>query len=93
MVELMRGAEQAIGSPRKSRATEEEPLVRLGRRSIFVTRALCAGDKLTPQNIKVLRPGIGIDPQFLPLLLGRPVTRAMQADTPLSWDDVLEAPK
>ncbi len=93
MVELMRGAEQAIGSPRKSRATEEEPLVRLGRRSIFVTRALRAGDKLTPQNIKVLRPGIGIDPQFLPLLLGRSVTRAMQADTPLSWDDVLEAPK
>ncbi len=93
MVELMRGAEQAIGSPRKSRTTEEEPLVRLGRRSIFVTRALRAGDRLTPDNIKVLRPGIGIDPQFLPLLLGRPVTRAMQADTPLSWDDVLEAPK
>jgi sialic acid synthase SpsE len=93
MVELMRGAEQAIGSPRKSRATEEEPLVRLGRRSIFVTRALRAGDKLTPENIKVLRPGIGIDPQFLPLLLGRPVIRAMQAETPLSWDDVLEAPK
>ncbi len=62
MVELMRGAEQAIGSPRKSRATEEEPLVRLGRRSIFVTRKLNAGDKLTPDNIKVLRPGIGIDP-------------------------------
>jgi sialic acid synthase SpsE len=86
----MREAEQAIGSPRKSRANEEEPLVRLGRRSLFVTRALRAGDKLSADCIKVLRPGIGIDPQFLPLLLGKPVLRAMQADTPLTWEDVLD---
>jgi sialic acid synthase SpsE len=90
MVAQMREAEQAIGSPRKSRATEEEPLVRLGRRSLFVTRALRAGEKLSTDCIKVLRPGIGIDPQFLPLLLGKPVLRAMQADTPLTWDDVLD---
>jgi sialic acid synthase SpsE len=90
MVKQMREAEQAIGSPRKSRADEEEPLVRLGRRSLFVTRALRAGEKLSPDCIKVLRPGIGIDPQFLPLLLGKPVLRAMQADTPLTWEDVLD---
>lgn len=91
MVTQMREAEQAIGSPRKSRAAEEEPLVRLGRRSIFVTRALRAGEKLSPDCIKVLRPGIGIDPMFLPLLVGKPVIRAMQADTPLMWEDVLDA--
>jgi len=90
MVKQMREAEQAIGSPRKSRATEEEPLVRLGRRSIFVTRALSAGERLSPDCIKVLRPGIGIDPMFLPMLLGKPVLRPMQADTPLTWDDVLD---
>lgn len=91
MVTQMREAEQAIGSARKSRATEEEPLVRLGRRSIFVTRAMRAGEKLSPDCIKVLRPGIGIDPMFLPLLVGKPVIRPMQADTPLMWEDVLDA--
>jgi len=91
MVMQMREAEQAIGSARKSRATEEEPLVRLGRRSIFVTRAMRAGERLSPDCIKVLRPGIGIDPMFLPMLVGKPVIRAMQADTPLMWEDVLDA--
>jgi sialic acid synthase SpsE len=91
MVTQMREAEQAVGSARKSRAMEEEPLVRLGRRSIFVTRALRAGERLSPDCIKILRPGIGIDPMFLPLLVGKPVLRAMQADTPLMWEDVLDA--
>jgi sialic acid synthase SpsE len=89
MVALMRGAEQAVGSPRKTRAAEEEPHVRRGRRSIFATRALRAGERLSPDCVKVLRPGIGIEPMFLPLLLGRPVTRAVSADTPLTWDDIL----
>jgi sialic acid synthase SpsE len=93
MVKLMREAEQAIGTARKSRATEEEPLVRLGRRSLFVTRDLRAGEKISHDSVKVLRPGIGIDPMFLPLLLGRPVRREMQADTPLTWDDVLDGPR
>ncbi len=89
MVGLIREAEAGIGSSCKRRLTEEEEHAKRGRRSLFSTRALLAGHRLTADDVKVVRPGIGIEPMFLDLLIGRRTVRAVDGDHPLSWDDFL----
>lgn len=89
MMEQIREAEQAIGSPRKRRQPEEEPHARRGRRSLVVARDLAAGAVLGPDDLKVVRPGIGLEPFLLEVLLGRRLARPVKAEHPLTWDDVL----
>jgi sialic acid synthase SpsE len=90
MVTQIREAEQAIGSPRKRRQPEEEEHARRGRRSLIAARSLAAGEVVTADAVKVVRPGAGLEPMLLDLILGRRVTRAVTAEHPLTWDDFLQ---
>ncbi len=56
------------------------------RRSLYVTEDLAAGEVLTAQNLRAIRPGFGLPPKFLPALLGKPVARAVARGTAMSWD-------
>lgn len=60
------------------------------RRSLYIVKDMAAGDVLTPENLRAIRPGLGLAPQYYELLLGRRITRAAAKGTPLSWDLVLE---
>jgi sialic acid synthase SpsE len=86
MVKLMRQAEAGLGSSRKFRLPEEQGASRRGRRSIFAAQAIAAGERISLDKLKLVRPGIGLEPVFLELILGRPVTKAIAADQPLTWD-------
>jgi sialic acid synthase SpsE len=91
MVQHMRDAQSAVGSARKRRMPEEEPHARRGRRSLIAARAIKAGERLTADSVKVVRPGVGLEPMLLEVLLGRPLVRDVLLDHPLSWDDFLLA--
>lgn len=65
-------------------AAEEKSLA--FRRSLYVARDLQAGDVLTPDNLRSVRPGFGLPPKFLSMLLGRRVGRDIAAGTPMHWD-------
>jgi len=91
MVQYMREAEQAVGLPMKRRQKEEEPHAMRGRRSIFAAKNLTAGEKLTSDSVKIVRPGVGLEPLLLELLLGRKLVRDVEEDSPLTWDDFLSS--
>lgn len=91
MVSQMRDAQLAVGSARKRRVQEEEPHARRGRRSLVAARSIKVGERLTADAVKVVRPGSGLEPVLLDVLLNRPVTRDISVDHPLSWDDFLVA--
>lgn len=59
------------------------------RRSLYIVADMAAGDMLTPENLRAIRPGLGLAPQYYELLLGRRITRPAAKGTPLSWDLVL----
>jgi N-acetylneuraminate synthase/N,N'-diacetyllegionaminate synthase len=86
MVQLMRQAEAALGSSRKFRLAEEQGAARRGRRSIFAAQPMASGERVSTEKLKVVRPGIGLEPVFMELILGRPLTKAIAADQPLTWD-------
>lgn len=55
------------------------------RRSIYVARDLQAGDTLTTENLRIVRPGLGLPPKFFEILLGRCVNREVKKGTPMDW--------
>jgi pseudaminic acid synthase len=58
------------------------------RRSLYVTQDISKGDVLTADNVRAIRPGLGLPVKYLDVLLGMRVTRDVQRGTPLSWDIV-----
>jgi sialic acid synthase SpsE len=90
MVEQIRDARLATGTSRKRRMPEEESHARRGRRSLIAARDIEIGERLVTGAVKVVRPGVGMEPLLLDAVLNRPVVRAIKADQPLSWDDFLQ---
>jgi pseudaminic acid synthase len=55
------------------------------RRSVYVARDLSAGEVLTRENIRCVRPGLGLAPKYYEVLLGRRVKQAAAKGTPVTW--------
>jgi N-acetylneuraminate synthase len=55
------------------------------RRSIYVVNDLKKGDILTQQNLRCIRPGSGLAPKYLDVLLGKRIARDVSKGTPMSW--------
>ncbi len=69
-------------------ASESEMKSLRFRRSIYVTQDLPAGSVLTAENIRIIRPGFGLEPRYLDMVLGRTVRRDVSRGTALTWDIV-----
>jgi sialic acid synthase SpsE len=85
----IRDAQSSIGMSRKRRTPEEEPHAHRGRRSLIAARNLKAGERLSADSVKVVRPGAGLEPMLLDILIDRPLTRDVAENHPLRWDDFL----
>lgn len=69
---------------------EAERAYMRGRRSLYITEDVQAGEVLTPQNMRSIRPGFGLPPKYYELLLGKKVNRALVKGTPLAWDLLMD---
>jgi len=76
---------QALGSVTYG-PTEAERQSTQFRRSLYVVDDMKAGDTLSTQNVRAVRPGRGLPPKYLEALLGRRVTRDVRRGTPVTWD-------
>jgi pseudaminic acid synthase len=56
------------------------------RRSIYIAQDLNAGDTLTRENLRCVRPGLGLPPKYYDMLLGLRVVRSAKKGTPMSWE-------
>jgi pseudaminic acid synthase len=61
---------------------------RLFKRSVYAAQDIKAGDVLTKDNIRVIRPGLGLAPKHYDELLGKHAGTNIKAGTPLTWDMV-----
>jgi N-acetylneuraminate synthase len=66
--------------------TESEKVSLSGRRSIYFSEDIKAGEKLSTKNTKVIRPNGGLAPKHYNLILGRRVKSNVTKGTPVSWD-------
>lgn len=69
--------------------TEAEKSSLKFRRSIYITENMDAGEILTPSNVRVIRPGFGLEPKYYNLVLGKTLKKNAARGTALSWDLLL----
>ena len=87
MVAAVRDAQKAVGSV-SYELTDHEAASRAFRRSLFVVRDTKAGQVLTEENVRSIRPGYGLPPSELHRVMGRRAARDIPRGTPLT-DDLL----
>ncbi|WP_017444752.1 pseudaminic acid synthase [Gayadomonas joobiniege] len=56
------------------------------RRSIFASRDIKAGETLSKENIKIVRPAIGLAPKYWDEVIGRSAQKDLPAGTPLFFE-------
>jgi sialic acid synthase SpsE len=84
-VEAVRIAEEALGEVRLGPTEHERPNLQF-RRSLFAVTDIAAGQPLTRENVRSIRPAHGLHPRHLEEVLGKRATRAIAGGTPLTWD-------
>lgn len=85
LVEETAKAWQALGDVKYGPTSSEKASLNF-RRSLYITQDLEAGDVLMQENIRAIRPGLGLPPKHLEELLGRKVNQAVKRGTPMGWD-------
>jgi N-acetylneuraminate synthase len=70
--------------------SEDEKTSLVFRRSLYIVHDVAAGEPLTPDNIRAIRPGHGLAPKHLPQVLGRHAARALRRGEPLRWQDIAD---
>ncbi|MED4803280.1 pseudaminic acid synthase [Bacillus atrophaeus] len=78
---------QALGQITYGPTDKEKASLKF-RRSIYVKKDIKAGEIFTKENIKVVRPGYGLEPKYFDLIIGRTAKKHISAGTPLGWDSI-----
>ena len=86
MIENIRKTEVALGSPIKFRPKSEDSLYKLARRSIIARKKIPRGKIIEESDLIIKRPGYGIAPKFLNIIIGRITREEIDEDTIITWD-------
>lgn len=66
--------------------SENEQKSKVYRRGLVVAHDIKAGTVLTRENLKCLRPGLGLEPKYYEGALGRKILKDASKGTPLTWE-------
>jgi pseudaminic acid synthase len=83
MVSQIRLVEQAMGKVTYEVSKKDKNQ----RRSLFVVEDIKAGEILTPQNIRSIRPGFGLQPKYLDVVIGKRAKKDLAKGKNLDWSD------
>ena len=90
MADLCHGVKtawQALGQVDYSRKPSEQKNVKF-RRSLYFVKSLKAGDQITLDSVRSVRPGFGIPPKELTTVIGAILKSDVQYGTALTWDSI-----
>lgn len=58
------------------------------RRSIYVIKDIECGELLTMNNIGIIRPGLGLPPKYIDIVLGKAAKKDLLRGTALNWEHI-----
>jgi N-acetylneuraminate synthase len=85
LVEETRRAWQSLGKVFVG-PTEAETSSITFRRSLYIVKDMKAGDVITKENIRAIRPGLGLSPKHLDEVLGKEIRSSVKMGTALAWN-------
>lgn len=88
LVKHIRDVEQAMGTGIKGRSKAEQEMYEKGRRSIIAAQHILKGTTITRKMLIVKRPGYGIEPRFINMVVGRIAKKDIKADHWITWKDI-----
>ena len=80
--------EELNGQIEKTPLADEEAARLHARRSIVIDRPMKSGQKITKADITYKRPAHGISPKHWDEVIGKKITRDLEDDHILTWDDI-----
>lgn len=84
----IRAIQASIGDGVKRPMPEELRTATVARRSLVAVRDLVAGDRVRREDVAVMRPGTGLPPRMLEVLIGTRIGRDVAANRPITLDDL-----
>ena len=85
MVKAVREAESAIGKVDYT-LTEKQKKGKDFSRSLYVVKDIKAGEVITEENVRSIRPGFGLHPEYLKGLIGRRFAYDVKKGSRMSFD-------
>ena len=89
MVDDIRYTEQALGSV-NYKITKSASQSIANRSSLYVCKNIKKGEIFTKDNIKAVRPGLGLHPKYLDDIIGKNASKDIEIGERLSWDLIKE---
>lgn len=89
MVKAIREAEKAIGVV-DYRLTEKQKKGKDFSRSLYVVKDIKAGEIITEENVRSIRPGFGLHPKYLNSIIGKSCNNDIQKGDRLSLNNLSE---
>jgi len=80
---------QALGSVNYGRKSSEQGNVKF-RRSLYFVKDLKAGDIITEDAVRSVRPGFGLAPKFYDEVIGKKLKSSVNANTPVKTSNLKE---
>lgn len=77
----------AAGKVNYARTSSEQGNAKF-RRSLYFVKALKAGDVVTEESVRSVRPGFGLAPKFLPQVIGRKILVDVSENSPVQWGTI-----
>ncbi len=75
---------QGLGKVSYGPLKDEEKSLDL-RRSLYITQDMQKGDFFSKDNLRPIRPGLGLPPKYYDVLIGKQVNQDVRKGTPMSW--------
>lgn len=89
MVRQIRNLEKALGKA-TFELTDNQKSARSGMRSLYVAQDMKKGDRFTAENVRSIRPGMGLHTMYWEDILGKRVRCDLSKGTPMTWNYVEE---
>lgn len=77
-------AHQSLGKVNYNILKNEESSLRF-KRSIYVVKDIYKGDKFDKNNIRIIRPGDGMEPKYYSKIIGKESKNNLKRGTPMNW--------
>jgi N,N'-diacetyllegionaminate synthase len=88
LVRAIRDVEKALGTGIKRPTPEEETIKKVVRKSVVAVTDIPEGTRITPEMVNLKRPGTGIEPRYLELVIGRKAQNHIKDGQVITFDDI-----
>ena len=88
LVDFAKSSNSILGDGVKIIQQSEYATINSQRKSLYASKDITTGEKITYNNITVKGPGGGILPKYIDIIINRKTKKKILEDHPITWDDI-----